>query len=211
MRMHRPERAFSSHFPILFHSSYRGGRQGSGQTGRRPSTVGGAGSGGALGGGPTLDLQPSAQRAESGGALGGAGGSDGSRRFGRGCVCGGSEWGSGIRGTTSDTRHPAPDFRHAARSDLSEPSTARHLNDPASRFLDPGAPVSRHLNPSTSRASPPYRHPAPPAPQRLSSAYHSAKEVAVSWSRRAWSSTPAGSRRAMRAAKSASMFSHVGW
>ena len=47
--------------------------------------------------------------------------------------------------------------------------------------------------------------------QRLSSANHSANEVAVSCRRSECSSTPRGRRRAMRAAKSPSMFSHVGW
>ena len=45
----------------------------------------------------------------------------------------------------------------------------------------------------------------------LSSAYHSAYEAAVSCNLSAWSSTPAGSPPRRRQAKSASMFSHVGW
>ena len=45
----------------------------------------------------------------------------------------------------------------------------------------------------------------------FSSANHSANEVVVSWSLRAWSRTPSGRRAAMRRAKSSSMFSHVGW
>ena len=56
----------------------------------------------------------------------------------------------------------------------------------------------------------------PPSQERgtyhagLSSANHSANDVAVSWSRSEWSRTPSGRREAMRRAKSASMFSHVG-
>ncbi len=49
------------------------------------------------------------------------------------------------------------------------------------------------------------------APGRLSSANHSAKEVAVSCRRSDQSCTPCGSRAAIRCAKSASMFSQVGW
>ena len=48
-------------------------------------------------------------------------------------------------------------------------------------------------------------------PYRLSSANHSANEVAVSCRRSEYNSTPSGSRREMRRAKSPSIFSQVGW
>lgn len=209
MRMHRPERAFSSHFPILFHSSYRGGRQGD-----RASTVGSAAGGEWRATGRRTDPRPS--------TVGAAGGEW--RRFGRGGRLGrfAAVWagqrlrrfGMGERHTRHNVRHTPPGTRFPARGPV---RFVRTLNGPTPQR--PGIPFSRPRRPAHGTSTPQHRGPHPltgtgtrhPAPQRLSSAYHSAKEVAVSWSRRAWSSTPAGSRRAMRAAKSASMFSHVGW